>query len=158
VRRHVVTDHEPHNAAETALPHALFNGLEKILGLQFLDGDVGIARDMERMRFDHIHAAKQGGQVSRDHLFQPDKCLLARRALAALLARPFQRYELRQGIRHLHAREVFHAILVANQHRQVQAQVGYVGERTTGIESQGREHRKSRIVEIRICHGYLLFV
>ena len=159
MRGHIVGHHQPHHAAEAPLPHAFLDGLEQIVGFQFLDGDIGVARDMEGMRFDHLHAGKQRRQVGRDHLLQPDASFLARLAvLAALLARPFQRNQLRQRIRHLHAREVLLAVSVADQHRQVQAQIGDMRKRAAGIEGQRRQHRKHRLAEIRIGDCQLLLV
>src|SRR5580700_2659102 len=113
---------------------------------------------MKGMRLDHIHAAKQRRQVGRNNLLEPDESLLARRTLAALLAGSLQRNELRQRVRDLHAREMFHAVLVADQHRQVQAEVGDVRKWAAGIESQRCEDRKDRLAKVLVGYGQLLLV
>ena len=43
----------------------------EIFGLKFLDGDLGIAGNMERVRLDNMHAREERFQVGRDHLLQP---------------------------------------------------------------------------------------
>ena len=65
--------HQPHHAAEAPLPHAFLDGLQQIFGFQFLDRDIGVARDVEGMRLHHLHAGKQRRQIGGDHLFQPDQ-------------------------------------------------------------------------------------
>ena len=70
-RRHILRHHQPHHVAEAPLAHALFDGFQQVLGFQFLDGHIGVARHVERMRFQHLHSRKQLGQIGGDHLFEP---------------------------------------------------------------------------------------
>jgi hypothetical protein len=61
VSRHVVAGHHAHDGAEAPPPHARLDGFEQILGFQFLDRDIGVARDVEGMRLDNFHAAEKSG-------------------------------------------------------------------------------------------------
>ena len=70
------------------------------------------------------------------------------RAFAVLrCARRVQRHQLRQRVGNLHAREVLVPAAVADQHRQVQAEVGDVRERPARIERQRRQNREIRFPE-----------
>ena len=81
VRRHVLGNHQPHHAAEPPGAHAFLDGFQKVLRLQFLDGDIGVAGNVERMRLHHLHARKKLFEMGRDHLLQPHHLDLPRRAL-----------------------------------------------------------------------------
>ena len=56
--------------------------------------------------------------------------------------------QLGQGIRYFDARKKLFTAAVADQHRQVQAQVGDMREGTAGVERQWGQHRKHRIRKI----------
>ena len=58
VRGHGGVDGAFHHDAKAALAHALLHAFQQVHRFQFLDVDVGIADDAERMRFDHFHAGE----------------------------------------------------------------------------------------------------
>ncbi len=70
-RRHIRRHHEADDAAETPLPDALLDGFEQVLRFEFLDRHIGVARDVEWMRLDDLHARKQGWQIGGDDLLEP---------------------------------------------------------------------------------------
>ena len=45
--------------AEAPLPDALLDRLQQVVGLQLLDGHVGIAGDAEGVGFDDVHAGEE---------------------------------------------------------------------------------------------------
>jgi len=57
--------------AETPLPHGFLDGFEKIVGFQFLYGDLGIARHMEHVRLDNLEARKQVLEIGHHQLLDP---------------------------------------------------------------------------------------
>ena len=63
--------------------------------------------------------------------------------------------QLRQRVGNLDAGEVLHALGVADQHSQVQAEVGDVGEGPPGVESQRCEHRKNGFGKVAVAGGQL---
>ena len=123
---------------EAPLPHARFDAFEQVLRFQFFDRHVGVARDVKRMRFQHLHSREQRTQMSRDHLFQPDEFEMGLRAAALLLGRggAVHGNQRRQRIGNLDAREAFITLGVADERGQVQAEVGNVRKGTSRIESQ----------------------
>ena len=111
---------------KTPLPNTLFNRLQKIAGLKFLDGAVRVPSYVERMGFNDFHSWKQALQIGHDDLLQPHQVLWDRRFLFpghAIFGSRSYRYELGQDIRHFDSREMFNVLLVANQHGQIQAEV-----------------------------------
>ena len=64
--------------AEAALAHAFFHAFQQIHRFQFLNVDVGVADDAERMRFQHLHAGEQLADVRGDDLLQPHKVMMIR--------------------------------------------------------------------------------
>ncbi len=55
---------------------------------------------------------------------------------------------MRQRVRHLHAREALLSLAIADEYGQVQAQVGDVRKRASGIECQRGQNRKDSLVEV----------
>ena len=132
-----------------ALPHAFLDGLEQVLGFQFLDGHFGVARDVEGVRFNDVHAGKQRRRLAAITCSSHTKSIaLRRRSLAAFAWRARQWHELRQRVGHFDAREVLHAVFVADQHGEVQAEIRDVRKRPAGVEGQRGEHREDRVGEI----------
>ena len=78
-RGHARVHLQPHGVAKTALPHGFFDGLQQIVGFQFLDGDFGVARDVEDVRLHDLQARKQMLQIGDDQLLQPNESVFARR-------------------------------------------------------------------------------
>ena len=56
---HVVVDRDADDRAEAAAAHELLDGLEQVVGLQLLDGELGVARDAEVVRLQHLHAREE---------------------------------------------------------------------------------------------------
>ena len=99
-RVHLQADH----VAKTALPDRFFDGFEQIVGLQFLDRHLGVARDVEDVRRARIsRPGNRWCRLAMINLLQPDEAVRAR-PQAAWLSR--HRHQLRQAVGHLHAREV----------------------------------------------------
>ena len=68
-RRHVVRDLEPHHVAEPAPAQLDLHRLEQVVGV-VRNLEVGVARDPERGRLDHLHAREQARQEVGDHLLE----------------------------------------------------------------------------------------
>ena len=134
---HLGVDLEPHDATELAAPaqHRL-DRLEEVLGF-VLELEVGVAGDAERVVREHLHAGEQGVELRRDDLLEQHEALAVG-----------QRDEAGEQRRHLHPREALVAARrVAHGDREVQRQVGDVGERVRGVDRQRREHREDRVDE-----------
>src|SRR5262249_41102798 len=71
----ICIDLQTDNSAKSAPPNGLLNRLKQIVALQFLNRNLRIARNVERMRFHNLEPRKQILQVRRHYLFQPDKGL-----------------------------------------------------------------------------------
>ena len=110
------------------------------------------------MRLDDLHAGEECGQIGGDHLLDPDKHLLLDGDLAAAFAfgRNVDRHKLREGIGNLHTSEVLDALGVAQDDCEIQAEVGDVGKRTTGIECERRQRGENRVLKIAIGERLLL--
>ena len=64
--RHVRRHRDTHDRAEAAPADTLLDRGEKIVGLEFLDRDVCIARDPERVCLHDLHPGKQAAKMSHD--------------------------------------------------------------------------------------------
>ena len=159
LRRHRLVDFDAHYIGEAALPHAFFDRLQQVAGFQVLNLAVGIAGDVEGMRFEDRHAGKQVAQVGSDQLLQPDERLLLDHRLGAALrlGSPAQWDQLRQRIGNLDARKVLFAFAAAQHHRQIQAQVRDVRKRPSGIEGQRRQRGKNGFLKVGVRGRALLF-
>ena len=82
--RHRLVDGDADDGAEAAAADELLDGLEEVVGLQLLDGKLGVARHAERVRLQHLHAGEQRGEVGGDELLEPGEPLL----LPAVLGLP----------------------------------------------------------------------
>src|SRR5690349_20370301 len=89
-------------------------------------------------------------QLRGDQLFQPDEFQAPGRDFSAWrgLARAIYWNERGKRVGDFHAREVFHVLGIANEYGQVQAEIGNMRERASGIEGERREHRKNGLGEI----------
>ena len=54
-----LVDGDADDGAEAAPAHELLDRLEQVVGLQLLDGQLGVARDAEGVRLQHLHAGEQ---------------------------------------------------------------------------------------------------
>ena len=110
---------------KTPLPNTLFNRLQKIAGLKFLDGAVRVPSYVERMGFNDFHSWKQALQIGHDDLLQPHLVLWRSFLFLghAFFGYRSYWYELRQDIGHFDPGEMFNVPPIADQHGQVQAEV-----------------------------------
>ena len=116
--------------------------LEQVVGFELLDGHLGVARDPEGVGVDDLHAGEELVEVGGDELLEPHEvALAARRSVGGRPCRG-HRDQARQRARHLDAGEELLAVRVAQQHGEVEAQVGDVGERPAGVEGERCEHRE----------------
>ena len=65
-RRHADADAQANYVAKLPLPQTFFRSFQKIAGFQLLDLDVSIARHVERMRIENVHAWEERTQVGGD--------------------------------------------------------------------------------------------
>ena len=106
-RGHVFRDFHANHVGKAPLPHAFLHRLQQIAGFQVLNGDFGVARDMEGMRLQNLHAREQRRQVGDNHLLNPDEALLLAGAASWISSSsPAQRHQRGQGVRNLDARKV----------------------------------------------------
>ena len=74
--RHRLVDGDADDGAEAAPADELLDGLEEVVGLQLLDGELGVARHAERVRLQHLHAGEQRREVGGDDLLEPGEPLV----------------------------------------------------------------------------------
>ncbi len=161
--RHVLVDGDADHRAEPPPAHEALDGLEQVVGLELLDGELGVAGHAEGVRLEDLHTREEGLEVRGDDLLEPGEPLLRR--LAGILAL-FCRCAVRRGhghqagqrrARHLDAGEALLPALVAHQHGEVVAHVGDVREGPPGVEGERREHREDLLgkvcVESRLLGG-----
>ena len=85
---------EPHGATEPPPAQFELDRSEEILGLFFLECEVGVAGDAEAVVVDDLHAGEELVEVCRDDLLEGNEALTVG-----------QHHEARQQRRHLDARE-----------------------------------------------------
>jgi hypothetical protein len=117
---HFLVDLYSDDVAEAALADGFFDGFEEIVGFEFLDGDVGVAGDVEGVGFENLHAREEIVEVGDDELFKPDEALGLG---AAGLAVGLDGDELREGVWNLEAGEVIFALIALDEDGEVEAQV-----------------------------------
>jgi len=66
---HLLVDLDADDVAEAALADRFFDGFEEVVGFEFLDGDVGVAGDVEGVGFEDLHAGEELVKVGDDELF-----------------------------------------------------------------------------------------
>ena len=136
--RHAGIHLEAHDTGVTAAPPKLgLDCREQIFSVAVHVVEVAITRDTKRMVVDDLHAGEQRLHVQRDHVLERDVALAVGK-----------RDETRQHRRHLHAREaLLVALRIAHDHREVQREVGDVGEGVRRVHSQRREHGEDLLPE-----------
>src|SRR5437016_5043093 len=87
---------EPYDVAKSPAPNRFFDGFKEVVTFKLLNGGLGIAGDMERMRFLDLEAREKSLQVGDDQLLQPHE---AWGSVAAFRWR--HRYQLRKCVRNL---------------------------------------------------------
>ena len=103
-------DLEAHRLAEPAASYLDLDRFEQILGVFFLEVEVGVARDAERLVFVDHHAVEESMEVRRDQLFEGHQALFV-----------LGHEEARQRLRQLQAGEALLAVLgIVDPDRQVQ--------------------------------------
>ncbi len=155
-RRHLLVDGDADDRAEPAPADELLDGLEEVVGLQLLDGELGVAGHTERVRLEHVHAGEQSGEIGGDDLLEPGEPLVLHAVLGDLRAgRLLDRHQARQRLRDLDTREPVVAVGVAQEHAEVVTHVGDVREGPSGVERQRREHREDPLLVVLAEHGLL---
>ena len=73
---------QPHGGPAAAVEHRLLDRVQQVAGVVVLDGHVGVARDAEHGRGQHLAAGEQLADVGGDHVLQPGQvqALLGRAA------------------------------------------------------------------------------
>src|SRR5579872_4897567 len=110
-----------HHVAESPQTDGLFNALQQIVRFQFLQLNLGIADNAERVGRDNLKPWKQMPDAVSDHLLQPDQF-----RLPCWTFRRGDLDQLRQRVGNLHARESLPALRILDHHRKIQAQIGDV--------------------------------
>jgi hypothetical protein len=146
--RHPVFDFKSHGLAEAALAKFGFDHREEIVGLVFLQVEVGVARHAERIRCLDRHPGEELAQVVRDDVFDEHEPALA-------VGGVLDRNVARQGLRHFDAREVRGPVIerLFEFDGKRQREIGDIRKRMTGIDSKGREHGKHALHEKRPQRG-----
>ena len=146
-RRHRRINGQPHDAPEPPLAHSIFDRLKKVFRFQLLDGNLGIPRDPERMGLEDLHSRKERPHIRRDELLEKKK---GARPLVTRLRGGAELEKPGKGRRQLDPGESLHPCGVADHQGEVQAHVGNVGKRPTGIHGQRREDRKDDLLEVPV--------
>ena len=105
------------------------------------------------MALDHLHAGEQLGEVGANDLLDPDEGQFPAVAAAGRL---LQGDQLGQGRGHLDAREVLLARFVANEHGEVETEVGNVGKGPAGIDRQRRQNGEQGLLKVAVGDVLLL--
>ncbi len=109
----------------------LDSGGELVVGLLFLEGQVGVAADPERVVGHDHHAGEEVGEVLGDDLLEWHVALAVR-----------EDDEAGEQVGHLHPGEAPDPrVGIADEHAEVEREVRDVGERMAGIDGQRRQHR-----------------
>ena len=121
---------EPHDVAEPAPAQLDLHRLEQVVGVVG-HVEVGVARDPERRRLDHLHAREEPRQEVGDHLLEREHHLVAAHGDVA-----------GHALRHLHPRQPLLAGgRIAHEHAQAEREAGDVRERLAGADRKRRQHR-----------------
>ncbi len=145
---HVAVDLEAHGPPEAAPAQLELDGHEEVVGLLLLEREVGVAGDAEGEVVLDLHALEEAVEVGRDDLLERHEPLAVG-----------EHHEPRQRGRHLHPGEA--PLLgepVAHGDREVERQVGDVGEGVAGVDGQRREHREDAVLELLDQHLAVVLV
>ncbi len=119
-----------------AAQQLLFEGEQQVFGVVLFDFDILIAGHAEGAVGDDLHAGEELIQMSGDHLLQRNEPPVA------------QRHEPAQHIGDFHPCELGDAThRIADQHGEVHAQAGDVGERVGWIHRERGEYREDAGLE-----------
>ncbi len=136
---HGLVDLEAHRPPEPAPAQLHLDRGQQIVGLVLLEGQVGVAGDPEGMVALDVHAREERAEVGGDDLVERYEPLPVRRDDEA----GQQRWHLDPGKTALPARRVAH------DHRQVERQVGDVGEGVAGVDRQRGQDREDSALRTR---------
>ena len=101
--RHRLLDADADNGPEAPLANRLFDGIDKVLRLIFLNFDVSIPGHAENEPLFHRHPREEHVQVLRDEILQPDK---AKGMIMRVAVR--NREQPRKNVGHLHPARTAH--------------------------------------------------
>ncbi len=140
--RHRLFDFEETQRAVAQLLEAAVHRLQQVVGLVLLDHHVRVPDDAEQVRRLQVGAREQVVQVGADDVLEErERQPRVRRHVGGDGDEPIQRG------RNLHARELG-AAAVADDDREVAAQVRDVRERMPGVERQRRQDRQDLGTEV----------
>jgi hypothetical protein len=142
---HFLVDLDADDVAEAAGADGFFDGFEQIVGFEFLDGDVGIAGDVEGVSLEDFHAWEELIEVGDDEMFEPEEALVA---AAAGFAVGVDGDELGKGIGYFEAGEMIFAFGAADEDGEVEAEVGNVREGAARVEGERGEDGVNLIEEV----------
>ena len=134
---HGLVDFEPHRPPEPPPPQLHLDGHQQVVGLLLLEGEVGVARDPERVVALDLHPRKKGLEVGGDHLLQGDPSPAVGQGEEA----GEERRDLDPGEAALPAGGVAH------DDGEVEREVGDVGEGVPRVHGQRGEHREDPLGE-----------
>src|SRR6185312_11177470 len=137
---------KPDRLAKTAAPDGLFHGFEKIVAFELLDGHLGIARDVKRMRFHDFETREQAVEIRRDQVFNPDE--LERGDRAARHTQWGDVDQLRQSFRHLEPCKMLAPRGIRQDNREVHTEIRDVGERAARVHRERRQDWENGFVVI----------
>ncbi len=157
---HVLVNGHLHHRAKFSSANALLHGFEQIVGFQFLDFDIGVADDTEGVNGHHLEPGEERSQVGRDDLFEPDEVMVVgHRPIFAQPARgALDWQQTREGIGDFQAGELVAALVVADDDREVQAQVRDMREGMPRVEGQRRQNRVNHLAEVLVDPFLLGFI
>ena len=116
-----------HGPAEPPPPQFHFDRFKQVVCFFFGQSQVGIADHPEPMAALYLHAGEELGQERGNDLLHGDEARVVRK-----------RQEPRQKGRDLDpGKTPLAALRVTHHHRQVEREVGYVGERVARIDTEG---------------------
>ena len=136
LRRAILFQFKPHGRALAAIVQFVFNRLEQIVGVFFVDVQLAVARDAEMPVTKDICARKQIGEVVADEMAEEDVIL------AWIVAGQF--HQPRQHARHLDHGEMTQHLAALRHfelHHHVQRFVQQLGKRMRRINGQRRHYR-----------------
>ncbi len=161
--RGLVGDLQAHHIAEAALFHQVAHGFQQVVGLVFLDLQVGVAGDAEQGGADHRMPGEEQLKILGHEVFQQQDVITAHVGIEAqggvglglLVARDED--EAREVVGTLQAHEARLPVAVAQLDDEIEAGGGDGGEGVPGVDGLGREHGVDLVAEIAVQETALLF-
>jgi hypothetical protein len=134
---HVRFDLEPDHPPEPPPGQLRLDREQQVVRLLLLDLEVGVAGDAERVLLDHLEPGEEPVEVGGDDLLERDEAFAVG-----------QHDEAGQDRRHLDPREAgLGRAGVADEHGEVERQVGDVGERVGRVHRQRGQDREDLVLE-----------